>query len=214
MQLERPFTNRVTPLGEFCATAARGRFMGNRGILHDADGRFGAARWRHKAWIICKTEFKGRKREILAPNRYTELFFLDEATALAAGHRPCFECRREAARDFMKRARIGLGLAPDALASAGQLDRLLHAERVDRRTRLTAVWTAPFKDLPDGAMILDPETARPALVAASHLRLWSFEGYSSSTAIEPERIVEVLTPRTSVAAIRSGYAVTIAPYRE
>lgn len=214
MQPERPFANRVTPWGEFRATAARGLFMGNRGVLHDAHGRLGAARWRHKAWLICKTDFKGRKREILAPNRYTELFFLDEATALAAGHRPCFECRRDAARAFLTKARIGLGLAPETLASADQLDRLLHAERVDRRTRLTAPWPAPFKDLPDGAMILDPDSRRPALVAGSHLRLWSFEGYSASIAIEPDRIVETLTPKTSVAAIRSGYAVTIAPYRE
>ena len=88
-----PRMNRVTPFGEIVAVPERGTMMGNRGILHDADGRIRRP-WNVKRWLLCVLEFKGRHRTIMAPNRYTELFFLDEATGLAAGHRPCFECRR------------------------------------------------------------------------------------------------------------------------
>src|SRR3546814_7635859 len=94
-----PVRNRVDPYGDIVAVPARGMFMGNRGILHDAEGRLGTSRWKLRAWLICRTCFRGRQRQIMSPNRYTELFFLDEATALAAGHRPCFECRR---RDFVQ----------------------------------------------------------------------------------------------------------------
>ena len=94
-----PLQNRVTPGGEIIADPARGTLMGNRGILHDAGQRLGVARWRHPHWIYCRLSFKGRRRAVMAPGRYTELFFLDEASALAAGHRPCYECRRE---DFLR----------------------------------------------------------------------------------------------------------------
>src|SRR5688500_15168681 len=90
-----PLQNRVTPFGEIEAAPARGLFMGNRGILHDANQQLGRARWRHKSWVTCLLSFKDRRREVMAPRRYTELFFCDEAVALAAGHRPCAECRRE-----------------------------------------------------------------------------------------------------------------------
>src|SRR5262249_60643910 len=89
-----PLQNRVTPLGELIATCERGTFMGNRGVLHDAGGRIKRA-WQLKRWIVCVLQFRGRKRTVMSPGRYTELFFLDEATALAAGHRPCAECRRD-----------------------------------------------------------------------------------------------------------------------
>jgi len=114
--------NRVTPFGEIVATPARGLSMGNRGILHDDRRRLGRRRWTHKAWICCVTEFRGRRRQVMAPGRYTELFFLDEAVALAAGHRPCFECRRAAANAFAA-CWGGEPRAPD-------MDRVLHAERL------------------------------------------------------------------------------------
>ncbi len=94
-----PRQNRVTPFGEIIATSERGTFMGNRGILHDPDGRV-RRKWVLKNWLVCVLEFRGRKRTVMTPNRYTELFFLDEATALAAGHRPCAECRHARFIDF------------------------------------------------------------------------------------------------------------------
>ena len=126
-----PLQNRVTPAGEIIADPARGTLMGNRGILHDAQQRLGAARWRHRHWIYCRLAFKGRWREVMAPSRYTELFFLDEATALAAGHRPCCECQREDFRRFQAAWQQAFGHA----ASAGAIDRALHEARVEPRSR-------------------------------------------------------------------------------
>src|SRR5262245_10377094 len=124
-----PLQNRVTPTGEIIADPARGTLMGNRGgPLHRPDQTLGARRWVSKAWICCRLEFKGRRRQVMSPGKYTELFFLDEATALAAGHRPCFECRRAEAEQF---ARLWAKVhgAHDR-ARAGDMDRVLHAERV------------------------------------------------------------------------------------
>jgi hypothetical protein len=123
-----PLQNRVTPFGEIVAVPARGTFMGNRGRLHDAERRLTRSRWQLKAWIICLLEFKGRHRTVMSPNSYTELFFLDEATALAAGHRPCFECQRTAARRYVDawlRGNPDAGL--DAGARIGGIDDRLHA---------------------------------------------------------------------------------------
>ena len=94
VRTDMPLQNRVSPLGEIVATAERGGLMGNRGILHDRDRRLGVSRWKHPHWVCCRLAFLGRHRPVMTPGRYTELFFLDEATALAAGHRPCAECRR------------------------------------------------------------------------------------------------------------------------
>ena len=126
-----PLQNRVTPRGDIVATPARGTLTGNRGILHDAGRQLGAARWRHHRWICCRLDFKGRRRAVMAPGRYTELFFLDEATALAAGHRPCWECRREAFQDFQSAWRCAFGGADDVGAAA--MDRILHRARVAPR---------------------------------------------------------------------------------
>ncbi len=143
--------NRVTPFGDIIATPERGTMMGNRGILHDERRRLGRRRWAHKAWICCLTEFRARKRRVMAPGRYTELFFLDEAVALAAGHRPCFECRREAARAYA----ACWGGNP----RAGEMDRVLHAERLDgKRQRIHSCEAA---DLPDGAFVRRNDAAWP-----------------------------------------------------
>jgi hypothetical protein len=115
-----PLQNRVTPFGEIVAHPARGMVMGNRGILHDSGRRLHPTRrWTHKTWICCLCEFKGRHRAVMTPGRYTELFFLDEATALAAGHRPCFECRRADANQFAAAWAHGNG---GPLPSAGDMD--------------------------------------------------------------------------------------------
>ena len=150
-----PLQNRVTPLGELIADPARGLVYGNRGCLHDDDGRI-RRRFAVKRWIACRLEFKDWKRtQLLQPGRFTELFFLDEATAFAAGHRPCALCRREDYDRFV--AIVG--------ARADEIDERLHAERLDgsRRRRLHR---ARLQELPDGAFVLDG-TSRGSCSATS-----------------------------------------------
>lgn len=134
-----PLQNRVTPMAEIIACEARGTFMGNRGgPLHDETKRLTRKRWVNKHWIACVLEFRGRHREVMAPRRYTELFFLDEASAFAAGHRPCFECRRQ---DFNRYAELwGAIRGRDARGYVAEMDDLMHAERLkpDRSSGCTA----------------------------------------------------------------------------
>jgi len=191
-----PRQNRVTPRGELIAVDAHGTFMGNRGCLHDAAGRIRRA-WQLKRWIICELQFKGRHRPVMQPGCYTELFFLDEATALAAGHRPCAECRRGAYEAF-RAAFAGEGLAPPR---APEMDALLHAERIaadgGKRT-----YRAALASLPDGAMV-DLDGA-PHLLWRAQLWPWRFEGYGPPRARRQGEVV-VLTPRSTVRALRRGY---------
>ena len=147
-----PLQNRVTPTGDIVAVPARGMFMGNRGILHDDKRQLGPGRWKHKAWIICLLSFRGRRRVPLTPHRYTELFFLDEAVAIAAGHRPCFECRRQDSYAWQSAWRDGNGLAD--LPRAPAMDDVLHAERAVRGGRRQNTWTAPADALADGVFVL------------------------------------------------------------
>jgi hypothetical protein len=193
--------NRVTPTGEIVAMVARGQFMGNRGILHDDRRRLRRSRWKHKAWIICVLCFRGRKRVPMTPHRYTELFFFDEAVAIAAGHRPCYECRRRAYRDWGAAWQAGHGLVDPP--RAGEMDTQLHAERVDRRTRRQRRWSAPMDDLPDGTYLLVEQT--PHLVWRGHLLLWSPDGYLSACCPPSGVRTTVLTPPAAVAALRGGY---------
>jgi hypothetical protein len=195
-----PLQNRVTPAGEIIADAARGTLMGNRGILHDAQRRLGTARWRHPHWIFCRLAFKGRRREVMAPHRYTELFFLDEATALAAGHRPCCECRREDFRRFQAAWRRAVG--PDA--SAGTIDRALHRARVEPRSRRQIRCEAPLDDLPDGTFVLLPAVAAALLVQGDRLHPWHPGGYGPPRERRSSRAT-VLTPAPTVAVLRAGY---------
>ena len=201
MAADEPLQNRVTPEGDIVAVAARGTFMGNRGgRMHTADRKLTRSRWKSRAWITCVLEFKNRHNPVMRPNRYTELFFLDEATALAAGHRPCFECRRADANAFFA-AWDASGLAPEDRL-AGDLDRVLHAERVaeGRRKRMHK---ARLDTLPDGAMVLlDGE---PHLVAGSHLLAWSHGGYTRPSPHDGKAQVSVLTPPTTLQILRAGY---------
>ena len=147
-----PLQNRMTPEGDIIAVPARGTMMGNRGgAFHDADQKLGRRHWVSRQWICCVLQFRGRHRQVMRPGRYTELFFLDEVTALAAGHRPCFECRRAAALDFASRWSGVRGL-PDR-AGAAAMDAVLHEERLaaDRRGKRTYV--ASCAGLPDNTMI-------------------------------------------------------------
>ena len=194
--------NRVTPAGEIIADPARGTLMGNRGILHDARQRLGVARWRHPHWIYCRLSFKGRRRMVMAPRRYTELFFLDEATALAAGHRPCCECRREDFLRFQAAWRRAFGQH----ALAGAIDRALHRARVEPRSRRQIRLEAGLDDLPDGTFVLLPDAASfPMLVEGDRLHPWSPSGYGPPRGRGSGR-VSVLTPAPTLAVLRAGYA--------
>jgi hypothetical protein len=194
--------NRVTPFGEIVAVPERGTVMGNRGALHDEDGRIRRP-WQVKRWLLCRLEFNGRHRVVMAPNRYTELFFLDEATGLAAGHRPCFECRRksfESYADAWARGNLQAG-RPTATA----IDGRLQAERVGpNRSKRTS--RAAIADLPDGVFVTlgeDGDVAR--LLWRGRLLAWSPGGYTSSLSPPGRGEVAVLTPRSTIDAIRAGY---------
>lgn len=201
-----PLQNRVLPTGEIVAVPARGLLMGNRGCIHNADRTLGVSRWRTKMWISCVLDWRGRKRDVMSPGRWTALFFLDEATALAAGHRPCGYCRRADHRWFGECWRKGHGLAVRPYAR--EMDIQLHAERVDRRrTKLTR--PAMLGDLPDGAMV--SYDGEPALVARHTLRPWSFDGYGPLIEVGEDTSLTLLTPPSIVAALAAGYRPFIHP---
>ncbi|WP_165064817.1 hypothetical protein [Paludisphaera rhizosphaerae] len=192
-----PRRNRVAPDGVILAAPDRGTFMGNRGKLHDAEGRI-CRDWRVQRWLICDLDFNERRRTVMAPDRYTELFFLDEATALAAGHRPCFECRRPRFLAFQSAMEAGLG-APSLAAS--DIDDRLHRERLTpegaKRT-----FVADLERLPDGVFVA--LRGRPHLVSGESIFAWSFGGYSEPRP-RPAGQVVVLTPPSTVAALAAGY---------
>lgn len=193
--------NRVTPTGEIVADPGRGLLMGNRGCLHGHARVLGTTRWRSKLWICCTLTWKDVRRDPMPPGRWTALFFLDEATALAAGHRPCALCRRDAYRSFVAAWRQVHQL--DVAPRAGEIDAQLHRERVDSRTRRQRTRPAAFGALPDGAMVR--HAGAVALVAGGSLWPWSFEGYGAPHAISAETTVELLTPPSTVATIAAGY---------
>jgi hypothetical protein len=197
-----PLQNRVTPDGRIEAVPARGLFTGNRGVLHRPDKRLNPALWRHKNWIICALQFKGRHRQLMTPNRWTELFFLDEAVALAAGHRPCAECRRQAYNAWMDAMSAGAGVPRP---SAPDVDKRLHAERAIPGARAMQTHQAKLQDLPDGAFILEPGSGTPALVLGDNLLPWTHTGYRKPVH-RGVGTVTTLTPPTSLAALRGGYA--------
>jgi hypothetical protein len=200
--------NRVTPAGEIVADPARGLFMGNRGILHDDAQRLGRVRWRHKSWITCLLDFKGRQRTIMSPRRYTELFFLDEAVALAAGHRPCAECRRCRFSAFLDAWVAGTGHdGPPPKAPA--LDAALHAARVDPGTRRQRTYQAELAALPDGVFIRLEDAS--LLVVGDRLLSWAPGGYGGAISRPSGGSVCVLTPRPTVAAIKAGYRPELHP---
>ncbi len=194
-----PLQNRVTPLGELVAERGRGLVYGNRGCLHDEAGRI-RRRFQGKRWIACRLEFRGRRRHpLLQPGRYTELFFLDEATAFAAGHRPCAECRRD---DYDRLAAIWRGLHPGQ-AVADAIDAQLHAERVAPGTRAQLHHEAPFDALPDGAFVVSG--GRPFLVHGAKLLAWSAGGYVSGRPRPVGLQATVITPPSLLAVLHAGW---------
>lgn len=191
-----PRQNRVLPTGEIIAHPARGMFMGNRGILHDDTGRLTHRRWRYKAWVTCVLDFKGRRRPIMAPGAYTELFFHDEAVALAAGHRPCGECRRA---DYLA-YRAAAGITGPIKA----FDMELHAARAVPRRWAQRRHVLPVNDLPDGAFLLDDD-GTPCLVRADALYPFAPGGYGPPRPRPRGGTAQVLTPPPTLEALRNGY---------
>ena len=190
-----PLRNRVTPLGELVPAPARGLVYGNRGCLHDADGNV-RRRYAVRRWIACRLEFKGWQRgPMLQPGKFTELFFLDEATALAAGHRPCALCRRE---DYDRFGAIWADLHRGE-GGAGAIDLRLHEERLNGNGR--RLHRRPVEELPDGAFVLRGGT--PWLVLGADLLRWTPAGYTSRD--RAEGVVEAITPPTLIEVLRAGW---------
>lgn len=200
-----PLQNRVTPFGEIVAEPWRGRLMGNRGCLHDIEGRLGARRWRTQAWIACLLAFRGRRRDPMPPDRWTALFFWDEAAALAAGHRPCGECRREDYRRFIAAwAAAGLPGGPGG-GGPRLVDKHLHRHRVTRG-REQIRFEASARELPDGTFVITPETPRrPMLLWQGRLWHLSLADRRYCAAGQPPRQVTVVTPRPIVEVLAAGY---------
>lgn len=198
-----PLQNRVMPTGELVAHPARGLFMGNRGRIHRPDRTLAARRWALHAWIACATCFRGRKRQVWGDS-YTELFFHDEAVALAAGHRPCFECRRADFRRFQQAWRDAHGEP----ATAPAMNARMHADRI-APGRVQRRHEALLAHLPDGSFVLDG--AHPALLHQGRLHRFAPAGYAPGQPFDATAIATVLTPRCTVAVLRAGYRPVIAP---
>jgi hypothetical protein len=191
--------NRVTPLGELIATPERGLVYGNRGCLHDAEGEIKRGH-NGKRWIACQLQFRGRKRAPLrAPGRYTELFFLDEVTAFAAGHRPCAECRRGDYELLVTR----WGGCGQGKPGADAIDAKLHKERIDEKTGERRMHAIPYAELPDGAMVAIGEA--PWLVRGTEVLAWSPGGYGERVARPGEGDAVVITPPSLLALLRAGW---------
>ena len=194
-----PLQNRVTPLGDLVADPARGLVYGNRGCLHDAGGRI-RRRYNGRRWIACRLEFRGwRRGALMQPGRFTELFFLDEATAMAAGHRPCALCRRA---DYLRFVEIWNGFHPGQ-TRADAIDAELHAERVATRGSGRRLHDAELSELPDGAFVL--ADGAPHLVLGGHLLRWTPSGYDRRIARSPGQRVQVVTPPSLVSVVRAGW---------
>lgn len=191
--------NRVTPLSELIATSARGLVYGNRGCLHDDSGRI-RRRYNGRRWISCQLQFKGWQRgPLLQPGKFTELFFLDEATAFAAGHRPCALCRRADYTRFVERWQT---LHPGE-SGADAIDATLHDERLEPDTRLQRHHDAGLDDLPDGTFVL--HEGAPHLVLGDSLLSWSPAGYFARRPRPTQRQARVITPPSLVAVLRPGW---------
>jgi len=194
-----PLQNRVTPFGDLVAAPARGLFMGNRGgRFHTEAKTLTARRWASRQWICCALDFKRRHRDVWGAS-YTELFFLDEPTALAAGHRPCFECRRADALAFAGKWQEAHALA--APPRAGDMDRKLHGERLHGREK--RVHRRPIDDLPDGAFVALGEGAFS--VRGRSLLRWTPQGYDVRRERPQGTEVDVLTPPAILAVLSAGY---------
>jgi hypothetical protein len=191
-----PLPNRVDPFGELFATPSRGGLMGNRGgRIHTDAKTLTTRRWASRQWICCVLDFKNRQRDVWG-RYYTELFFLDEPTAFAAGHRPCFECRRKDAEHFAR-----LFAVRGSRARADAMDDVLHAQRLDGRDK--RIHRLPLDTLPDGAFVVRDN--KPYAVRGAHLLPWTPEGYGKPFKRPRGTSAEVLTPPAILKVLRAGY---------
>ena len=199
-----PARNRVTPTGEIVAIPLRGAWTGNRGILHRGREivRFHAG----DLWITCALQFKDRHQEQWRPGHYTFLFFHDEAVSFAAGHRPCAECRRPSYDAYRRAWAAGLGAA---LPSAADMNRTLHHERILAGTHQRRIHELPWPDLPDGTFVVVDDV--PAVVVGDHLSEWTHDGYGRRRVRTRAGVASVLTPPSTVAALRACYQAQIDP---
>ena len=189
-----PLQNRVTPFGDLTIVPARGLLMGNRGgRLHNPQRQLGARRWASKQWICCRLDFNNRHRKVWGDS-YSELFFLDEVTAFAAGHRPCFECRRQDAIAFAEMF-PGKHKAPE-------MDVVLHGERLDGKAK--RLHRRPLDALPDGAMVARGDEA--FAMRGKHLLRWTPSGYGEARKRPHGIDVDVLTPPAILGVLTEGYA--------
>jgi hypothetical protein len=194
-----PLRNRVTPLGDLIADPGRGLVYGNRGCLHDDRDEI-RRRYNGKRWIACRLAFRGwHRRPLMQPGRFTELFFLDEATAFAAGHRPCALCRRE---DYVRFVEIWRE-THTGLARANAIDAHLHEERVEPVSRGQRHHTAPMSELPDGAFVL--RDGQPLLVLGSSLVHWTNAGYTERAPRPARGPATVITPPSLVEVLRTDW---------
>jgi hypothetical protein len=197
--------NRVTPFGDIVAIPQRGIFTGNRGIIHDPTTKtLLRKRWASKAWLICSCDYKGRRRDVMAGRSWTELFFLDEAVALAAGHRPCFLCRRLAAESFRAAwaAAAEMGKPP-----AAAMDAVLHRERMAGGRRRVHAMPAPLRELPNGTVVVVSGAAYT--IAAGRAFRWTECGYEPPEAIHDAD--SLLTLPSIFMALRAGYRPVLHP---
>ena len=194
-----PLQNRVTPIGDIIATPHRGMFTGNRGIIHDPATRtLLTKRWSSHAWLTCVCEFRGRRRRVMGGRSWTELFFLDEATSFAAGHRPCFYCRRDDANAFRAAWEQG-NRVKNILAS--EMDAVLHRERLEGRKKRLHALPMPLQQLPDGAMV--QAGAESYLIAQGGALSWSPGGYRRAETDLAGAML--LTPPSTLRALGAGY---------
>lgn len=194
--------NRVNPSGEIIRTHHRGMWLGNRGVLHNEKKEI-IRTYKIKAWITCVLEFRGRHREVMQPNRWTELFFLDEATAYSAGHRPCFQCRYE---DHQRFKTYWLKGNPeyrfDMKTPVSKIDDILHQERVTSN-KIKVTWQEKLTDLPDGTFVIYQDQAY--LLKDTQLHLWTPAGYGKPIPLPDLDKITVLTPKSVVNMFRAGY---------
>jgi hypothetical protein len=199
-----PLQNRVTPSGDIIATPHRGQFTGNRGIIHDPATKTLTRRWASPAWLTCVCEFRGRRREVMGGRSWTELFFLDEATAFAAGHRPCFFCRRDDANRFRAAWQQGNGVTG---VRARDIDAVLHRERLSGAKKRLHALPMPLRELPDGAMV--QEGTESFLIVQGRALLWSPFGYRNAPNVLQDTML--LTPPSTLRALSAGYRPLLHP---
>jgi len=199
------FQNRVNPMGKLEAVSSRGAFLGNRGIIHNEQKEI-ISPFKIKGWVTCQLEFKGRKRELMAKGRYTELFFLDEATAFAAGHRPCAECRRTRYKEFKEKwLEANKNLLTDNLISIASIDKIIHQDRINKKQKVT--YQDKMDLLPKGTMIQIDSI--DYVIWNNKIFKWTFEGYETSNIKITNNDVIILTPKSYVEMFKKGFVPTI-----